>query len=263
MQVSFDLISDLHVETWDDLFNWEGMPTSMMAVVAGDVSRDRELLVRALENLTEQYKLVIFVDGNDEHRYGLENLAESYSSLKDELAHLENFYYLQNNVVVIDGIAFLGCNAWWTYDFDNAESYDESKEYFTERYCVSMEAANLVEAQAYQDVKHMLEQVKKLQTHPDVKEIVLVTHTVPDVSLVQHDIDLEGTHLLNCTGNRLINKVFLEDTESKIHTWVFGHYHGDVDQVLHGVRFVNNARGRGNTPWSKNVYNAKKILIEL
>ena len=43
MQFSFDLISDLHVETWDQ-FDWTHQPTSPYCVVAGDVSQDRKLL---------------------------------------------------------------------------------------------------------------------------------------------------------------------------------------------------------------------------
>jgi hypothetical protein len=41
MQFAIDLISDLHVETWDS-FDWEGQPTAPYCIVAGDVSRDWE-----------------------------------------------------------------------------------------------------------------------------------------------------------------------------------------------------------------------------
>jgi hypothetical protein len=71
MQLSFDLISDLHVETWPEPFDWTGMATSVIAVVAGDVSRDRTILVQTLEHLSGCYKAVIFVDGNDEHQMDL------------------------------------------------------------------------------------------------------------------------------------------------------------------------------------------------
>ena len=44
MQFAFDLISDLHVETWDS-FDWTGQATSPYCVVAGDVARDRQRLL--------------------------------------------------------------------------------------------------------------------------------------------------------------------------------------------------------------------------
>ena len=51
MTVSFDLISDLHVETWDS-FDWTGQATSPYCVVAGDVARNRDRLLEALEHLS-------------------------------------------------------------------------------------------------------------------------------------------------------------------------------------------------------------------
>lgn len=263
MQVSFDLISDLHVETWPEPFDWTGMATSVIAVVAGDISRDRELVVQTLEHLSECYKAVIFVDGNDEHRWTLDDLEGSYDSLKASIQHIPNLIFLQNNVVVIDGVGFVGSNTWWTYDFDNTESYESTKQWFADRYKVSLEIANNIESCAFTDINYLVKSMKKLQTHQDIKQLVVITHTVPTVELIQHDIDLEGTHMLNCSGNSHLMKTFVEDTEGKIHTWCFGHYHGDVDTVLHGVRFVNNCRGRGDTAWCKKVYHPKRITVDL
>jgi hypothetical protein len=47
MNFSFDLISDLHVESWPS-FNWSDQVTSPYCVVAGDVARDRDVLVETL-----------------------------------------------------------------------------------------------------------------------------------------------------------------------------------------------------------------------
>jgi len=235
----------------------------MIAVVAGDVSRDRDTVVETLRHLGQCYRAVIYIDGNDEHRWHLDHLSESYQNLADEIAQIENVVFLQDNVVVIDGVGFIGTNAWWTYDFDNTDSYDSSKQWFAERYNIDLMTANAVEAMALQDCRYLTKSIKRLQTHRDVKQLVVITHTPPNVELLEHDPDLEGSHRLNCSGNSHILKAFIEDTEEKIHTWCFGHYHNDVDTVIHGVRYVNNCRGRANTPWSKSVYQPKKITVEL
>ena len=261
MQVSFDLISDLHVETWDDPFDWTGQATSMIAVVAGDISRDRNVVRETLAHLGQCYRAVLYIDGNDEHRYNLHDLQESYNTLSEQIGNIENVIYLRNNVVVIDGVAFLGTNTWWTFDFDTPEVYDFSKEWFWNQYKVEPESTSQIEAVAMQDASYMCNSVKRLQTHKDVKQIVMITHTVPDPLLLAHDLELEGSHKLNCSGNSHILKSFAEDTENKINTWCFGHYHGDIDSTVEGVRFVNNCRGRGNTEWSKSVYHPKKISV--
>jgi hypothetical protein len=67
---------------------------------------------------------------------------------------------------------------------------------------------------------------------------------------------------MNVMGNRLMMQALAADTEHKIHTWCFGHYHGSVDQTRSGVRFVNNCRGRGNTTHSQYVYHPKRIVID-
>jgi UDP-2,3-diacylglucosamine pyrophosphatase LpxH len=53
-----------------------------------------------------------------------------------------------------------------------------------------------------------------------------------------------------------------QDTENKIKAWCFGHYHRSVDRTIDGIRYVNNCKGRGNTPWSQAVYYPKRITIE-
>lgn len=263
MQISFDLISDLHVETWAEPFDWTGMSTSMIAVVAGDISRDRKIVCKTLAHLGQCYKAVLFMDGNNEHRWSLDDLNASYISLAQDIRKIQNVVYLQDNVVVIDGVGFIGTNGWWTYDFDNSDSYDSSKQWFAEKYNVPLTTVNNIEAMALHDVKYLTKSIKRLQTQKDIKELVVVTHTPPDPELLAHDPEMQGSHLLNCQGNSHILKSFIEDTENKINTWCFGHYHRDIDVVRNGVRFVNNCRGWGGTSWCKDVYYPKKITIEI
>ena len=91
---------------------------------------------------------------------------------------------------------------------------------------------------------------------------MIVTHTVPEAELIKHDIDLANKYDFNVMGNRLMHMVHTNDTEKKIHTWCFGHYHGSVDQIRNGVRYVNNCRGRGNTPWANWAYHPMRITVD-
>jgi hypothetical protein len=109
----------------------------------------------------------------------------------------------------------------------------------------------------------MINSVKKLQTHQDVRAIVIVTHTVPAPWIVSHDIDLVNTWRFNCMGNPHLQLLINEDTENKIHTWCFGHYHKSVDRVHNGIRYVNNCRGRGDTEWSQPAYYPRRISVDI
>jgi hypothetical protein len=267
MTFSFDLISDLHVETWDQ-FDWTGQPSSPYCIVAGDISRDRKLVIDTLEHLGNCYYGVFYIDGNDEHRYQLEDLGSSYRDLNYQIANIKtnkpnSVVYLQDNVVIINGVAILATNGWWAYDFDPVIDYDEALEWFRGHTGVTYTAASAITSVAYHDAVYLSNSVRKLQTHQDVKSIVIVSHTLPAPWIAEHDLELINTPRYNSLGNRHLQLALDEDTENKIKTWCFGHYHKSVDQNFGGIHYVSNPRGRGDTPWSQLAYYAKRIEVEI
>lgn len=262
MALAFDLISDLHVETWEGTFDWSDRATSPYCVVAGDVARDRSLAIQTLAHLGRCYQAVFYIDGNDEHRNYMEDLDGSYRSLARQLSQLKNVVYLQDNVAVVDNIAFVGTNGWWGWDFDMTIDPTESAIWFQAKHSLSSDAIKRLTRMSNQDSTYLSSSVKRLQTHNDVKKIVIVTHTVPDPALIEHDIGLVGKHKFNQMGNSFIGSALSQDTENKIHTWCFGHYHGSVDQIRNNARFVNNCRGRGDTEFCQHVYHPKRIVID-
>jgi hypothetical protein len=205
--------------------------------------------------------VVFYIDGNDEHVDFLETLDASYADLADEIQKIPNVVYLQNNVIVVDGVAIVGTMGWWSFDFDLGIDSDQAESWYRDKFNVSSQATHTIRQTALGESLYMGASVKRLQTHQDVKKIVMVSHTVPDPALVSHDIDLAGSYRMNTMGNRYMMQALAADTEKKIHTWCFGHYHGSVDQVRSGVRFVNNCRGRGDTPYSQHVYYPRRIVI--
>jgi len=259
MSLAFDLISDLHLDHWGDL-DWTTQATSPFCIVAGDIARDRGHVVTALNHLSQCYQAVFYIDGNDEHFYYLEDLGTSYSDLVNQIEHIPNVVYLQDNVVVIDGVAILGTNGWWGYDFDLAIDPDQCFQWTQEQYRITDVAAKSISQMGANDAAYMISSIKRLQTHRDVKKIVMVTHTVPDPALIAHDISLEGNYHFNIMGNRYMMQALGADTEHKIHTWCFGHYHESVDQIRRNIRFVNNCRGKGDH--IQHVYHPKRIVID-
>jgi UDP-2,3-diacylglucosamine pyrophosphatase LpxH len=262
MTFAFDLISDLHIETWNS-FDWDGQPTSPYCVVAGDVARDRGILLKTLEHLSDHYAGVFYIDGNDEHRSFMDDIGESYRSLNQDLKKIKNLIYLQDNVIIINGVAILATNGWWSYDFDPNIDYNETVDWYQDYLKISNSVANSITGIAYNDSKYLANSVKKLQTHSEVKSIVLVSHTVPNPQITKHDIELVGNVRYNCLGNPHLQLSLDQDTENKIKLWCFGHYHKSVDQKFDNIRYVSNPRGRGDTPWCQPAYYPKRIEVEI
>jgi hypothetical protein len=261
MSFAFDLISDLHAETWPD-FDWTGQATSSYCVVAGDIARDRTVVLDVLRQLGQCYQAVFYVDGNDEHRHYYDNLNASYSDLVRQIRKIPNVVFLQDNVAVVDGVAILGTNGWWTYDFDLSVDAEQTSLWLQDQLKINAQTAKAVGRMSKTDSTYMSSSVKRLQTHNDVKHIVCVTHTVPTSSLIAHDIELFNTFRFNTMGNSSMMQALSADTENKLHTWCFGHYHGSVDQIRQGVRFVNNCRGKGNSEYRKYVYHPLRIVVD-
>jgi hypothetical protein len=262
MQFSFDLISDLHIETWGE-FDWTAQATSPVCVVAGDICRDRKTLLKTLRHLGRCYRAVFYIDGNDEHMDFINHLDASYQDLATQLEQIPNVVYLQSNVIVVDGVALVGTMGWWAFDFDLSVNSADSIEWYQSKFNLLDDTVDYIRHTALTEAMYMVNTVKRLQKHPDVKKIAMITHTVPDPGLIAHDIDLAGTPAINTMGNRYMMQALAADTEKKIHTWCFGHYHGSVDQIRSGVRFVNNCRGRGDTKYCQHVYYPRRIVIDV
>jgi predicted phosphodiesterase len=258
--MNFDLISDIHRETWQD-FDWEGQPTSQYCIVAGDVARDRTFVLDTLKHLSKFYLGVFYIDGNDEHKNYAEDLTTSYNELTELISPMENVIYLHDNVVVMNGIAILATNGWWSYDFDPSLDLEQSITWLQHKDKISQMAAIGINATAYRDAGYMSNSVAKLQAYQDVKSIIIVTHTVPTPEIIKHDLQLVDSWRFNSMGNSRIQDAIKEDCENKIKLWCFGHYHRPVDTVIDGIRYVSNPRGRGDTEYSQSAYYPKRITV--
>jgi UDP-2,3-diacylglucosamine pyrophosphatase LpxH len=274
MKLAFDLISDLHLDTWPAKFDWTYRATAPYCIVAGDVARDRALLLRTLRHLSQCYQAVFYIDGNEEHSMYWNRINHSYQRLAQKISQIENIVYLQNNVVVINGVAILAANGWWGFDFDSVQEPGTVIEWYKDRWqnavqrdpayptAVSDKDISWIINAAVRDARYMVQSVRKLQISGDVNHIVVVTHTVPLPELIDHDLQLHGQPRFNTMGNAYMREVLDEDIEKKIHTWCFGHYHLGVDRIINGVRYVNNCQGRDNTPWQKYVYNPLRLEFD-
>ena len=173
MTFAFDLISDLHIETWSN-FDWTGQATSPYCVVAGDIGRDPATVEDTLRHLSQCYRGIFYIDGNDEHRFQLDNLDQSYADIEAVIAPMANVVYMQGNVVVINGVALLATNGWWTYDFDPTIRSDETQTWLQDRYGINAESAENISTRAIHDAAYLMKSVRRLQTHQEVKAIALI-----------------------------------------------------------------------------------------
>lgn len=231
MIFGFDVISDLNL-TESDIFDWEGKPTSLYCVLAGNISTDLHVLYKTVKHLSTLYQGVFYIDGS------LENIqTEDKDQIIDEISRLfisiKNAVYLHNNVVVVEGVALVGVNGW----YGNVISND-------------LEELS-VKINRYDDLAYLQKTIEKLQLHVDVKQIVIISNSVPSIDLYfgeKPEIDPTEINL---------DYVLDLDTECKVTTWVFGTHKKIVDTKINGINYFNNPC------YNSNPYYPKRINIEV
>jgi predicted phosphohydrolase len=226
-----DVLSDLNLNETSN-FNWEGKPTSLYCVLAGNISNDLHVLYKTVKHLSKLYQGVFYIDGSlensqiDERDRVIDEISKMFVSIK-------NAVYLHNNVVVVDSVALVGVNGW--YGNTAVTDSDIVK----------------LKINRYDDLAYLQKTIEKLQLHVDVKQILIISNSIPTVELYfgeKPDIDPAEINL---------NYVLESDTESKITTWVFGTHKKIVDSRLNRVNYYNNPC------YNSNPYYPKRVNLEV
>lgn len=229
MEIGFDLISDLHLDP-EDVFNWEGKATSLYCVIAGNISYDLRTVYQTLSHLSKFYQGIFYVPGLLEYTYSndIEIRTEELLKICKKLPKVAMLYH---HVVIIDGIAVLGANAW---NADNPKNIDL-----------------ILVKNRLDDIAYLNKSVLKLQTHLDVKKILVITACIPRRQLYFGKIpDHVDDHIYP-------DYCIQSDTELKITNWAFGGLENDIDTIYNGIHYVNNPCRKKQPYW------AKRINIEI
>jgi hypothetical protein len=230
-EIGFDIISDLNLKP-NDSFNWENKATSLYCIVAGNISSNLRTVIQVLLHLSSKYQGVFFVPGKLEYETA-ESLAGRTEEFNSIAQGIPNLVMLYQNVIVVDGIAILGCNGW-----GNIENT-------LDRRNTAMTAAK------YEDFTYLLKCLEKLQRHLDVKKIVIVTSAVPAEELYFGEVPE------NVVDQIPLKEILVADTEKKASHWIFGTYNKPVDTTVNEIHYLSN-------PYSKyGPYYAKRIAISI
>lgn len=228
MPVGFDLISDLNLSAESE-FNWEGKATSLFCVVAGNVSNNLRVIHKTLMHLSRYYQGIFYIAGSLEYD-GLVDLNTRTEELEKICSNIKNVAFLHHNVVIIDGVAILGCNGWYGNTLPND---DETNEIVTQLY--------------YEDLLYLKSSIEKLQRHLDVKKIFIVTNSVPNKNL---HFGEEPEYILDKVP---LDMVLDSDTMDKVCVWSYGTYRKIVDTTINDINYFCNPCFSNPNYWAKRI----------
>lgn len=242
--MQFDLFSDLHIDRWpqENQIDWEGLPSSLVAVIAGDVSSDPTVSMKTVIEISKHYKHVMFVDGNHEHG-SIPGIKARNDRMNDVFSKYSNISYLYKNTMVLDDVAFVGSNGWWSYDF--AFPLMDRSTCFERLIALGWDKKQMFEYfdMAQQDAATMADLVTIFNEDDSVQDIVMVTHTVPFREFRYKNAEQDVAHYGRCGSLVMQQKCLEADENDKINTWCFGHVHQSRDVDIDAIRYVSNPRG--------------------
>lgn len=233
MNIGFDVISDLNIDAEDD-FAWEGKATSLYLIIAGNISNDLRVVHQTLLHISRFYQGVFYIDGSSEHE-SMHFVKHRHDELNRLCKTMKNVAYLHNHVVVINGIAILGCNGWYVNKIDLTSDLEKIH----------------LHAQHTENIQYLKNSLQKLQLHLDVKKIIIVTHSAPSPEL------FFGEEPHNISEYFALKDTLLSDTEGKVSHWIYGSYHKNVDTTIDNINYINNSF------FGKEPYWPKRIDIEI
>jgi hypothetical protein len=224
---AFDFFSDLNLIPGEP-FNIADKPTSLFCIVAGNISSDPSKIKETLQHLSRIYKGVFFIDGPAEHG-DLRDYDKNINVLNKIIKGYDNVAFLHSNVVVVDSIALVASNGW----YGNYTLTDPMEQELANHYRMY-------------DTQYLRNSIQKLQKHVDVKQIVMITSSIPNAELGFHTKD----NLPDLVGPSMCLNI---DTESKVKTWLYGGYEYGADVTRFGIRYINNPYRRDQPWWPQRV----------
>lgn len=225
MEIGFDLISDLNLSP-EDSFNWETKATSLYCIIAGNISSDTRTIHQTLNHLSKFYQGIFYVPGLLEYKNCIDvDLRTKELAIISK--KLPKVAFLFHHVVIIDGVAIIGSNGW------NADNPDDINDELVRN--------------RLNDIAYLNKSVSKLQTHLDVKKILLITACIPRRQLYF------GKDPQHIEDHIYPDYCLTSDTEMKITHWAFGGIERDIDTVYSAIHYINNPYTKKRPYWAKRI----------
>lgn len=230
------IVSDLHFE-WNNSFFIPKVDGVKFLILAGDIGSFKSHLP-FIEDAATKYT-VIYILGNHEcYGYSIKEVREFWKSVK-----IDNFYFLDNESVVIDDIKFIGSTLWVNFDNENphcmmnapVEIKDFSK-------IIKDDQSDFITPyDILEEFKVSYEFIKKeIYSEDDFKKVLITHYAISSQSVPekykQHPQDIKNNLYFYSNLEYLVGN---SGAKMAIH----GHMHNSSDYMLGDTRVVCNPLG--------------------
>jgi Icc-related predicted phosphoesterase len=244
--MSLKLLSDLHMEFSDLDLSPSDTDQDDILILAGDIGvvNDPKTFDKVVE-WSQRFQHVIQVMGNHEFYHG--SLIRAKQKLLDKLGHLSNWTLLDNTLVRINDVSFVGGTLWTDFhkgdpiakqaiqyglnDYNYIRTGSSSNDPYTRK-------ITPLDISIEHDITRKFIFDNIVEEKNNGQKVVVVTHHAPSTMSID----------FSRYGHDVINWAYASDLSNEIldscpNVWVHGHVHSSFDYVIGDTRIVTNPRG--------------------
>ena len=239
------ILSDLHLEFGALVLPKTDDDKDTILILAGDigVAKNKATYQEFLEDMSMQFKAVLYVMGNHEHYKG--KFRTTKQVILDAVADCSNVYVLEKDCMVFDDVAFIGATMWTSMGnmdpFVMMDAKTGMNDYKHIRHGPVSEPwkCKLTPYDTVEDhlnaVHYIFEEIENQKE--DGKKVVVITHQCPSWQSIHENYRAES---LNAAyASHLDNKI----VDAKPDIWCHGHVHNSFDYMIEDTRVICNPRG--------------------
>lgn len=263
--MKFAVCSDLHLEFGPlELKNTEN---AELLILSGDICVAKDLVFKEstrsenwmafFEQVSSEFKNVIYIMGNHEHYHG--DFAKSYDQLKVALADLPNIHVMEKEFISFGDVTFVAGTLWTDMNKEDPSTLYSIKGYMND-YRIIEDSSEVVNYKSFDEEdkptfktrpakfspeksvsehKAMLKLIDDVCSGMPTEKIVVVGHHAP--SKLSTKPQYEDDVMVNGAYSSDLSEFILDRPQIKV--WTHGHTHHNFDYMLGSTRIVCNPRG--------------------
>lgn len=226
------IISDLHLEHGEP-FVVKKIDGVEYLILAGDIGSFKSHLP-FIKDACTKYKVIYILGNHEFYGYSLKEVRDFWKSVQ-----LENFYFLDNSSVVIDGIRFIGTTLWTDFDNENQLRIMTAKNAIKDFVKITKDdnSGHITPMGILEEFKESRKFIEHELSIDDGNTQVLITHHAPSYMSVDKRYDGHPNNAY--FASNLDNLIGYSELSLVVH----GHMHTHVDYMLGTKRVVANPRG--------------------
>lgn len=236
MNISFQIISDIHLET--GIYH-QLKPKAPYLILAGDIGYpETQIYKDFMKQCSKKFKKIFYTSGNHEYynknNKNIKSIQEIEESIKTVCLQFDNIYYLQNSYYDLDdNLRIVGTTLWSDIKIHKDDFNDYSNIYKSDKQLITtIDTINM-----FNKNKEYLENIIRSSD----KNILIITHHLPSYEMILSEYKF-SEYISYYASN--IEYLF----KKPVIGWVCGHSHGFNKKNINDIPCIINAIGYSSEP---------------